>query len=53
MSTFSHLQEKLLDDEAKQALGNWKLGDKPTDRLIGWCQDQWRRKKQLEVKAAK
>jgi len=45
MSTFSHLQEKLLDDETKQSLGNWKLGDKPTDRLIGWCQDQWRRKK--------
>jgi len=44
VQAFSHLQQKLLETEAKVATGNWVLGGQATKELVQWCQDQWRRK---------
>ena len=42
---FNHLKQKILETEAKQATGNWSFGEQATDKMIHWCQDQWRRKR--------
>ena len=42
---FNHLKQKMLQTEARNATGNWSFGKQATDRMIHWCQDQWRRKK--------
>ena len=38
---FIHLKQKILETEAKQATGNWSVGEEATDKMIHWCQDQW------------
>ena len=41
---FSHLKEKMVEEEVKAKTGNWMPGEKATGKLTEWCQDQWRRK---------
>ena len=41
---FSHLKEKMLEEEVKHLTENWKPGEKATTKIVEWCQDQWRRK---------
>ena len=35
---FNHLKQKILETEAKQATGNWSVGEQATDQMIHWCQ---------------
>ena len=44
VQAFNHLQQKVLETEAKVATGNWVIGEQATEELVQWCQDQWRRK---------
>lgn len=39
------MHKELLETEAKEATENWVFGEQPTEKLVQWCQDQWRRKK--------
>ena len=41
---FNHLQQKVLETEAKVATGNWVIGEQAAKELVQWCQDPWRRK---------
>ncbi|KAM7450952.1 hypothetical protein ABFA07_001342 [Porites harrisoni] len=41
---FDHLKARMEEAEIKTATEGWKPGDRPTKRMIEWCQDQWRRK---------
>ena len=41
---FDHLKARMEEAEVKTATEGWKSGDRPTKRMIEWCQDQWRRK---------
>jgi len=29
------------NEDAQKASNKWKVGDKPTDKLVRWCLDQW------------
>ena len=40
---FKLLRQKVETVEGS-VIGNWKVGEKPTKKLVEWCQDQWRRK---------
>lgn len=44
MAAFTHLQERLAEENVKQATGNWQPGTRATKKIVDWCQDQWRRK---------
>ena len=44
VQAFNHLQQKVVESEAKVATGNWVIGELATKELVQWCQDQWRRK---------
>lgn len=41
---FSHLKDKMMEEEIKAVTDNWVPGERATGRLVEWCQDQWRRK---------
>jgi len=41
---FSHLKDKMVEDDVKGATDNWVPGERATRKLVEWCQDQWRRK---------
>ena len=41
---FSHLKEKMVEEEVKTKTDNWMPGERATKKLTEWCQDQWRRK---------
>ena len=41
---FSHLKEKMVEEEVKTKTDNWMPGERATRKLTEWCQDQWRRK---------
>lgn len=49
---FSHILHQMDTTEAKAATNNWS-GGKPTKEIINWCQDQWRRKKNIFTKPKK
>ena len=44
VQAFNHLQQKVVESEAKVATGNWVIEELATKELVQWCQDQWRRK---------
>ena len=39
VQAFNHLQQKVLETEAKVATGNWVIGEQATKELVQWCQD--------------
>ena len=41
---FHHLKARMEEAEVMTVTEGWKPGDRPTKRMIEWCQDQWRRK---------
>lgn len=43
LPAYEHLTEQLQNEGAQKASNRWRVGDKPTDALIRWCRDQWRR----------
>lgn len=43
LPAYEHLAEQLQKEDVQKASDGWKVGDKPTDKLIKWCLDQWRR----------
>ena len=43
-SAYSHLREKMESEDIMKSIGEWKIGDKATSKIVEWCQDQWRRK---------
>ena len=45
---FDHLKARMEEAEVKTATEGWKPGDRPTKRMIEWCQDQWRRKERQQ-----
>ena len=43
LPAYEHLAEQLQNEDAQKASDKWKVDDKPTDKLIRWPLDQWRR----------
>ena len=43
-SAYSHLRERIEDEEIRNITGQWNIGDPASKKLVDWCQDQWRRK---------
>ena len=43
LPAYEHLAEQLQNEDAQKASGKLKVGDKPTDKLVRWCLEQWRR----------
>ena len=41
---FRLIRQNMESANIGEATGGWKVGDKPTQKLVEWCQDQWRRK---------
>lgn len=37
---FTHIKERLKEDEVSQYTGNFVCGEKATGELVSWCQDQ-------------
>ena len=41
LPAYSHLMDLLVNDDAQKACGSWNVGQKPTEKLVRWCRDQW------------
>ena len=41
---FSNVRRQMDEVKSSDATGGWKVGEKATDKLVEWCQGQWRRK---------
>lgn len=44
LPAYNHLTDMLGENEdAQKTCGSWMKGQKPTEKLVAWCRDQWQR----------